>query len=106
VAISLTGRASLVILVTGVFGLIYGAMAPAVSSMIGLESPRSAQGRVFGASSSSISVGFAAGPLLGGAIAASAGVQAGLAVAAAAMIAMSAVMALKGREPRSAQYAP
>jgi MFS family permease len=98
--VAVTGRASLIVILTGCFGLLYGCVQPAISAMIGLEAPPEVHGRVFGVSSSAVSVGFGAGPLLAGGVAASAGVQAALVVTAAFAVLMSVVMALRGREPR------
>ena len=80
-------------------GFAYGALQPAVSSMIGLESPPLVQARVFGVSASATALGFGFGPVIGGASAAEAGLTTGLGLAAVLAIAVGIVLAVRGREP-------
>ena len=84
---------------TAVMGLVYGALSPALSSMLGLEAPNFAKATVFGYAGSATALGMAAGPLGGGALAAAAGLPFGLYVSAAAVLLVALVMALKGRNP-------
>jgi MFS family permease len=100
VGTGITGRASVVVALFGLMGLVYGAVAPAISSMIGLEAPPAMQGRIFGIASSSISVGFALGPFFGGSVAATAGIPVALAATGAFMVGMSVVLLAGAREPR------
>jgi len=79
--------------------LLYGALTPALASMIGLEAPTEVAAAAFGVSSSAIAVGFGGGPLLGGLTASAAGVGAGLLLAGAIGLALAALLALGSREP-------
>ena len=96
---ALSPTVGLLILFTALLGLVYGALAPALASMLGLEAPAFAKATVFGYSASATALGMAAGPLAGGGVAATAGLPVGLYLSAAAMLAVGAVMALRGREP-------
>jgi MFS family permease len=82
-----------------VAGFAYGALQPAVSSMIGLESPAVVQARVFGLAASATALGFGIGPVLGGAAAAETGLTVGLAIAAVLGVVVAVLLALRGREP-------
>lgn len=84
---------------TALAGLFYGALGPALASMIGLETPVAVQARVFGVSASAIAVGFGAGPLLAGTLAAYSSVPAALGVAAGFAVILALVLALRAREP-------
>lgn len=81
-------------------GAFYGALGPAISAMIGLESPGSIQARVFGVSSSATAVGFAVGPFGGGLLAASSGLSVATAACAAVAFILAGVLAISVREPR------
>jgi MFS family permease len=80
-------------------GLVSGVVIPATASMIGLETPPEAQSTVFGANASSVALGFAIGPAVGGAVAATAGVPIALIVIAALAIGLAVLVALGAREP-------
>lgn len=80
--------------------LLYGALTPALASMIGLESPTEVAASVFGVSASAIAVGFGFGPLIAGLVASATGVPAGLALAAAIAVVLGGVLAVLSREPR------
>jgi len=80
-------------------GLVSGVVIPATASMIGLETPPEAQSTVFGANASSVALGFAIGPAVGGAVAATAGVPIALIVIAALAIGLAVLIALGAREP-------
>ncbi len=80
-----------------------GALIPALGAMIGLESPSIVQATVFGVGSSAVALGFGLGPLLGGFVASAAGVQVGLAVAAAVALILAALVGFRAREPRPHQ---
>ena len=76
-----------------------GALIPAFGAMIGLEAPSMVQATIFGVGSSAISLGFGLGPLIGGFVASAAGVRAGLIVAAALALMMTALVGFGSREP-------
>ncbi|HEY8644173.1 MAG TPA: MFS transporter [Candidatus Dormibacteraeota bacterium] len=82
-----------------VAGFAYGALQPAVSSMIGLESPAVVQARVFGLAASATALGFGIGPVLGGTAAAETGLMVGLAIAAVLGVVVAVLLAVRGREP-------
>jgi DHA1 family multidrug resistance protein-like MFS transporter len=88
-----------IIVGAGLAGLFYGALGPATSSMMGLESRPDIQGRVFGAAASSTALGFGLGPLVGGGAGAVFSIQIGMTVAAGAALALSLLMGTFGREP-------
>jgi MFS family permease len=98
--LAVTRDTVLIIVAVAFSGLLYGAVTPGLSSMLGLESPTAVQGRIFGISASSISLGFAFGPLLVGVVASTAGVTTGLWVTAAVAVITAAVLAIWGREPQ------
>ncbi len=81
---------------------VYGALIPALSSMIGLEAPTAVQATVFGVSASAIAVGFGVGPLMGGFVASRFGIPAGLYLAAVAAAGVAVILA-RGREPAPAR---
>jgi DHA1 family multidrug resistance protein-like MFS transporter len=80
-------------------GLFSGVVIPATASMIGLETPPEAQSTVFGANASSVALGFFIGPLVGGGVAATAGVPAALVVIAGLAVALAVLIAVGAREP-------
>lgn len=82
-------------------GLFTGVVIPATASMIGLETPPEAQSTVFGANASSVALGFSIGPLIGGGVAATAGVTAALIVVAGLALVLAALIAFGAREPES-----
>ena len=80
-----------------------GALIPAFGAMIGLEAPSIVQATVFGFSSSSVSLGFGLGPLLGGFVASAAGVQVGLITAGVLALVLAVLVGIASREPMPAQ---
>jgi len=80
-------------------GLFSGVVIPATASMIGLETPPEAQSTVFGANASSVALGFAIGPIVGGGVAATAGVPAALFVIGGLAILLAILIASGAREP-------
>ena len=83
-------------------GLFGGVVIPATASMIGLETPPEAQSTVFGANASSVAFGFFLGPLIGGGVAATAGVHGvstALLVIAGLALVLAALIASRAREP-------
>jgi predicted MFS family arabinose efflux permease len=67
--------------------------------MIGLETPPEAQSTVFGMNASSVAFGFCIGPLLGGGVAATAGVPIALLVVAGIAIVLAGLILSRAREP-------
>jgi len=101
-ALVLMGLAPTVVLVvvaTFLGGLCVGAALPAITAMLGLETPTEIQGRVFGLSASATALGFGLGPLLAGTIAGVLSVPVGLFTMAAVALLLAAVVAFAGREP-------
>jgi DHA1 family multidrug resistance protein-like MFS transporter len=80
-------------------GLFSGVVIPATASMIGLETPPEAQSTVFGANASSVALGFSIGPLIGGGVAATAGVPYALLVIAVLALVLAVLIAFGAREP-------
>ena len=80
-------------------GLFSGVVIPATASMIGLETPPEAQSTVFGLNASSVALGFCIGPLIGGGVAATAGVPAALIVIAVLAVGLAALIAFGARDP-------
>jgi MFS family permease len=102
VAVSLIGVApwaAVVVVGVALNGLFSGVVIPATASLIGLETPPEAQSTVFGANASSVALGFAIGPAIGGAVAATANVSAALIVVAVLALALAALIAIGAREP-------
>jgi MFS family permease len=85
-------------------GLFSGVVIPATASMIGLETPPEAQSTVFGANASSVALGFFFGPLVGGGVAATAGVPAALLVTAGLAVVLAVIVGFGAREPEG--FAP
>jgi MFS family permease len=102
VAVSLIAVAPWAALVVGgvaLNGLFSGVVIPATASMIGLETPPEAQSTVFGLNASSVALGFCIGPLIGGGVAATAGVPAALIVIAVLAVGLATLIAFGAREP-------
>ena len=91
---------ALVVAAVALNGLFSGVVQPATASMIGLETPTEAQSTVFGANASSVAMGFAIGPLIGGGVAAATeSVEVALIVIAALAVALAVLVAVGAREP-------
>jgi DHA1 family multidrug resistance protein-like MFS transporter len=90
---------ALVVGAVGLNGLFSGVVQPATASMIGLETPSEAQSTIFGLNASSVALGFCIGPLIGGGVAATAGVPSALIVIAALALGLAALIAFGAREP-------
>jgi DHA1 family multidrug resistance protein-like MFS transporter len=97
--IGLSPWVALVVLAVGLSGLFSGVVIPATASMIGLETPHSAQSTAFGLNASSVAFGFFVGPLLAGGVAATANVQWALIVIAVFALALAALIGWGAREP-------
>jgi DHA1 family multidrug resistance protein-like MFS transporter len=80
-------------------GLAYGALFPTLNSMLGLEAPARIRATVFGFAASLTSFGNGLGPLLGGTIAAIAGVRWALFAIAIAALVAAALVGVWGRQP-------
>jgi MFS family permease len=91
--------AALVVAIIGMMGLLNGTVIPATASMIGLETPSEAQSTIFGINASSVAMGFFLGPLIAGAVAATASVQTGLGVCAVLGMGLAGLIAIGAREP-------
>lgn len=90
---------ALAVIGIGFNGLFSGVVIPATASMIGLETPHDAQSTVFGFNASAIAMGFFLGPLIGGAVAATSGVQVALYVIAGLSVGLGALVLTGAREP-------
>lgn len=99
IACGFVGSTVVIVVAGGLAGLFYGAVGPAISAMIGLETPTSVQARVFGISSSATAIGFALGPLTAGEMGSAAGVPWAMALLAGFALILMAVIATRGREP-------
>jgi MFS transporter, DHA1 family, multidrug resistance protein len=99
--IAVSPWAALVVAGVALNGLFSGVIIPATASMIGLETPTEAQSTVFGANASSVALGFFLGPLIGGGVAATAGVPAALLVIAGLAVILALLIAVGAREPDS-----
>ena len=88
-----------VVTAAGLSGAFYGTLGPAMSSMIGLETPAEVQARVFGFSSSALAIGFALGPFSSGLFASHLGVSAAMAICAADALLLALVLVTRVREP-------
>jgi MFS family permease len=89
----------LVVAATFLAGLCIGVALPAITAMLGLETPPEIQGRVFGLSASATALGFGLGPLLAGTIAGVLSVPAGLFTMGAVALVLAVLVAVAGREP-------
>lgn len=99
VLIGVTPWVLLVVIAIGLNGLFSGIVIPATASMIGLETPQEAQSTVFGINASSVAFGFCLGPLIGGAVAATASVTAALIVIAVLAVGLAILIQRGAREP-------
>jgi len=89
----------LVVAATFLGGLCIGAALPAITAMLGLETPVEVQGRVFGLSASATALGFGLGPLLAGTIAGVLSISIGLYVMAGVALVLALLVSAIGREP-------
>jgi MFS transporter, DHA1 family, multidrug resistance protein len=102
VALLLMGLAPSIVLVVAasfVGGLCVGAALPAITAMLGLETPSDVQGRVFGLSASATALGFGLGPLLAGTIAGVLSITIGLYVMAGFALLLALLVTTVSREP-------
>jgi DHA1 family multidrug resistance protein-like MFS transporter len=98
-AMGLAPNIVLVVVATFFGGLCIGAALPAITAMLGLETPTEVQGRVFGLSASATALGFGLGPLLAGTIAGVISISVGLYVMAGTALLLAALVSLMSREP-------
>lgn len=98
-AMAVAPWAAVVVLAVGFNGLFSGVVIPATATMIGLDTPHEAQSTVFGLNASSVAFGFFLGPLIGGGVAATAGVPAALFTIGALALLLAALIASGAREP-------
>jgi MFS family permease len=102
VAIFIIGASNslfVILLAIGALGLSFGAVSPALYSMVGLESPADIKSTLFGVSAGVAAIGQTLGPLASGTAAGWKGVTVGLDVAAVAAIGLAALLIALGREP-------
>jgi DHA1 family multidrug resistance protein-like MFS transporter len=97
--LALAPSALLLIVGTATLSLAFGAVNPALTSMIGIEAPTLLKGTVLGFSQAATALGMALGPLATGLVAAGFGLHAGLYAAAVVAVMGTALVALFGREP-------
>jgi MFS transporter, DHA1 family, multidrug resistance protein len=98
-ATGLAPNAVLIVAASFVGGLCVGAALPAITAMLGLETPTEVQGRVFGLSASATALGFGLGPLLAGTIAGVLSIQIGFYVMSAVALVLALLVSAVGREP-------
>ncbi len=89
----------LIVVGAALAGAFYGTVGPVISTMIGLETPRAVQARVFGFVASANAVGFAVGPFGAGVLAATLGTSAAIVACAVAAGLLAVVLATRAREP-------
>ena len=82
-----------------VYGFMNGLLMPVVSSLLAVEVPRRLHATVFGMSASANALGYTAGPLLAGAVAAATSVSTSLAVAGGIALLLSLALGIRLREP-------
>jgi len=102
VALTLVALASSIGVLIGAFvlvGLMTGVLTPAISTMLGLESPTNARATVFGIAASGLALGILIGPLTGGFVSAAAGPSAAILLAAGLLVVLGVTIALSVREP-------
>jgi MFS family permease len=97
-ASSVLDTVTLVVVSIAALGLLQGVMGPAISS-IGLEAPPRIQGQVYGVSASALALGLGIGPVLGGGIAATAGIPIALLSSAGISFLIPTILRIGGREP-------
>jgi DHA1 family multidrug resistance protein-like MFS transporter len=100
------GYVPLLIAFAAFAGFTFGVLTPALSSVIGLESPSAVRATMFGLSSSAQRLGTGVGPVFGGSIAGLAGAGAGLLALAVLALLMGLVQISVGREPGTASQDP
>ena len=99
VLLGLAPTVILVIVATFLTGLCIGAALPAITAMLGLETPPEVQGRVFGLSASATALGFGLGPLLAGTIAGVFSISVGLLTMGGVALLLAVVVTVASREP-------
>ena len=99
VLLGLAPTVVLVVVATFLAGLCIGAALPAITAMLGLETPPEVQGRVFGLSGSATALGFGLGPLLAGTIAGVFSVSVALLTMAGVALLLAGVVIVASREP-------
>jgi DHA1 family multidrug resistance protein-like MFS transporter len=79
----------------------FGLVTPALNSMLGLEAPATIKATVFGFAASAQVLGYGLGPLLGGIVAAGAGLGTGFLALASAALGAGLVVWFATRDPRT-----
>ncbi len=101
-ALGLAASVLVILIALTCFGLAYGSLYPALSSMLSLRAPRDVQATVYGLFGSATAVGFGLGPLFGGAVAAATQVRVALLATAGVAVVLCLVVGTLVREPRTA----
>jgi MFS transporter, DHA1 family, multidrug resistance protein len=82
-----------------VYGFMQGLLMPVVSSVMAVEVPSRLHSTVFGMSASALALGYAAGPLLAGGVAAATSVSVSLALAGGIALVLCLLLSIRLREP-------
>jgi MFS family permease len=82
-----------------VCGFMQGLLMPVVSSLMAVEVPSRLHSTVFGMSASALALGYTAGPLLSGGVAAATSVSVSLAFAGGIALVLSLLLGIRLREP-------
>jgi MFS family permease len=98
-AIAIAPTITHVIVLFAVYGLARGVLIPLLPSLIGLEAPRAVLATVMGVNASAMAIGIAVGPLIGGSVAAAAGLPTGMVIAAGFSGVLTVLIGLLVREP-------
>lgn len=100
IVVAALASSPLVLVATIAFlGLVQGSVNPSISTMLGMETPLAIQGTVFGFIATANAVGLAAGPFLGGGVAAAINPSAGILTSAAVAGLLVLLFLAGGREP-------
>ena len=82
-----------------VYGFMQGLLLPVISSVMAVEVPSRLHSTVFGMSASAAALGYTAGPLLAGAVAASTSIAMALAFAGSLSVVLAVLLGVRLREP-------
>jgi MFS family permease len=103
VGVGLSQDPAAIIAAIGCSGVVLGACIPALSSMVGLESPEPLRATIYGAGNSMVGVGLIIVPLLTGVVAATIGVSAALVGVGIGAVISGLLLLVAGREPTIAR---
>lgn len=99
--VAMAANVPALIVLIGVVGLFTGGMLPTANALIDLHAPPGRQASAFGLAGSAMALGFALAPLAGGAVAATAGVDAAFVVIGLATASVGAAIVAFVREPEA-----